>query len=35
LEKSGLTEETAATFGELTLAVHDLNVLLSQAFYPG
>ena len=35
LEKSGLTEETAATFGELTLAVHDLNLLLSQAFYPG
>ena len=35
LETSGLTEETAAIFGELTLAVHDLNLLLSQAFYPG
>ncbi len=29
------TEEAADTFGELTLAVHDLNVLLSETFYPG
>ena len=29
------TEEAADTFGELTLAVHDLNVLLSEKFYPG
>lgn len=26
---------TARTYGELTLAFHDLNCLLSQAFYPG
>lgn len=25
----------AETFGDLTLAVHDLNVLLSDVFYPG
>jgi Fe-S-cluster containining protein len=27
-------KEIAHTFGELTLAVHDLNVLLSEKFYP-
>jgi hypothetical protein len=27
-------EETAETYSQLTLAVHDLNVLLQQAFYP-
>jgi Fe-S-cluster containining protein len=27
--------ETNRRFGELTLAIHDLNVLLSEAFYPG
>jgi hypothetical protein len=26
---------TARTYGELTLAFHDLNCLLSQAFFPG
>jgi uncharacterized protein len=30
-----LDEETADTYGQLTLAVHDLNLLLSDAFYPG
>ena len=35
LEGIPLDDETAEKFGELTLAVHDLNVLLSQAFYPG
>ena len=35
LEASGLDEESADRFGELTLAVHDLNVLLSGSFYPG
>jgi hypothetical protein len=34
LERSPLDDETAEKFGELTLAVHDLNVLLSEAFYP-
>jgi hypothetical protein len=34
--ESGPTEdETAERFSQLTLAVHDLNVLLSEAFYPG
>ena len=35
LESSPLDKETAQTFGELTLAMHDLNVLLSERFYPG
>jgi Fe-S-cluster containining protein len=35
LEINGADEETADTFGELTLAVHGLNLLLSEAFYPG
>jgi Fe-S-cluster containining protein len=35
MESSELDEENADLFGELTLAVHDLNVLLSGAFYPG
>jgi hypothetical protein len=30
-----LDEETADTYAQLTLAVHDLNLLLSDAFYPG
>ena len=34
-EKGGANEDAIERFGELTLAVHDLNVLLSQAFYPG
>ncbi len=35
LEKTGFDKRTAELFGQLTLAVHDLNLLLSQAFYPG
>lgn len=34
IENSALDDNTAEKFGELTLAVHDLNVLLSEAFYP-
>ncbi len=34
LENANLDRETAQTFGELTLAVHDLNVLLAEKFYP-
>ena len=35
MESSELDDESADCFGELTLAVHDLNLLLSGAFYPG
>jgi len=35
LEETGLDEQTADTYAQLTLAVHDLNLLVSQAFYPG
>ncbi len=35
MESEPFDEEMADIFGELTLAVHDLNVLLSDAFYPG
>jgi len=35
LEASQLDEHTAELYGELTLAVHDLNCLLSSAIYPG
>lgn len=34
LEKSPPDVRMAELFGRLTLAVHDLNLLLSQAFYP-
>ena len=34
LESGPLERETAHIFGELTLAVHDLNVLISERFYP-
>jgi Fe-S-cluster containining protein len=34
VESSALDEDSAEKFGDLTLAVHDLNVLLSEAFYP-
>ena len=34
LESSPLDKETAHIFGELTLAAHDLNMLLSEKFYP-
>jgi hypothetical protein len=33
LEKAGFDETTAEQYGRLTLAVHDLNLLLSHAFY--
>lgn len=35
LESDLVDEETASRFAELSLAVHNLNVLLSQRFYPG
>jgi Fe-S-cluster containining protein len=35
LEAGGFDDASADTFGELTLAVHALNVLLSNKFYPG
>jgi uncharacterized protein len=35
LQSALLDEDTAGRYGQLTLAVHDLNLLLSQAFYPG
>jgi uncharacterized protein len=35
LKTCELDEETADTYAQLTLAVHDLNLLLGDAFYPG
>ncbi|HOC56222.1 MAG TPA: YkgJ family cysteine cluster protein [Verrucomicrobiota bacterium] len=35
LQQQDLDEETADTYAQLTLAVHDLNLLLGDAFYPG
>jgi uncharacterized protein len=35
LESTAPTEATASTFGQLTVAVHELNVALSATFYPG
>ena len=35
LENGPLDEDAAEKFGDLTLAVHDLNMLLAEAFYPG
>jgi Fe-S-cluster containining protein len=35
LQACDLDEETADLYAELTLAVHDLNLLLGDAFYPG
>jgi uncharacterized protein len=35
LKAMDLSEETADTYGQLTLAVHDLNLLVHEAFYPG
>jgi hypothetical protein len=35
LKEQDLDEETADLYGQLTLAVHDLNLLLGGAFYPG
>jgi Fe-S-cluster containining protein len=34
-ERAPLTDEKAEIYADLTLAVHDLNMLLSEAFYPG
>jgi Fe-S-cluster containining protein len=34
LEATPLDRESAQAFGELTLAVHDLNMLLAEKFYP-
>jgi uncharacterized protein len=34
LETTPLDKETARIFGDLTLAIHDLNRLLSEKFYP-
>lgn len=33
LDEVGLDQETADTYGQLTLAFHDLSLLLSDAFY--
>jgi Fe-S-cluster containining protein len=33
-EQAPLTDGKAETYADLTLAVHDLNMLLSEAFYP-
>lgn len=35
LERRGYDEASAALFGDLSLAVHDLNLLLRREFYPG
>ena len=35
LKEHELDKQTADTYSQLTLAVHDLNLLLSDAFYPG
>ncbi len=35
MQKTALDEQTAERYAELTLAVHDLNCLLNDAFYPG
>jgi uncharacterized protein len=34
-EKTPLADDKAEIYADLTLAVHDLNMLLSEAFYPG
>jgi Fe-S-cluster containining protein len=33
--RAPLSKEAAALFGSLTLAAHDLNVMVSEHFYPG
>lgn len=35
IESNDVDAATAETYGELTLAFHDLNMLLHDAFYPG
>jgi uncharacterized protein len=34
-EANGPDQQSAELFGQLTLAVHNLNILLSESFYPG
>jgi len=34
LEQVAQSDQTAETYGELTLAYHDLSLLLSESFYP-
>ena len=34
LERLGLDPEIAEAYGQLTLAFHELNLLLSESFYP-
>jgi hypothetical protein len=35
IKGADLSEETADLYGQLTLAVHDLNLVVHEAFYPG
>lgn len=35
IEAADVDAETAARYAKLTVAVHDLNYMLSQEFYPG
>jgi hypothetical protein len=35
IESGAPDRRTADTFGELTLAVHELNRLIAESFYPG
>jgi uncharacterized protein len=35
LKAEEVSKKTAETYGELTLAVHDLNLLVHEMFYPG
>lgn len=35
IQQSAVSRPTADLFGELTLAVHEMNLLLSERFYPG
>lgn len=35
VQQQELTDDAADTYAQLTLAVHDLNLLLGDAFYPG
>ncbi len=35
IQQNDFTPQTAATFSELTLAHHNLNLILSEKFYPG
>jgi hypothetical protein len=35
LQRIGMDQGTARLYGQLTLAFHDLNFILSNSFYPG